>query len=535
MLKPLFFLLFLIPSLSLGLTFKDGKQVEDEPKTLIIEDNKNFTKLSKDEYLSLSFKEKTDYLGIKLSGYYIDETLKNRIGKYILPSNKWFRKYINADVNVFYKKGSGYGDWDGDGRLDYLGHGIGHRCGTGGSEGSFEVDEGRRGCLQSNAIGFPVLPFKIDTRFNFIKYKSDFDFKGTDKNGYGAGHTKIMIEDFNKDGLPDFFIPDASVQLHKGKFTYVSPNITFISQGKYKWVKSDHSGFLTDKKKKMYLGFSHGVDTGDIDNDGDVDVITTDFAGIICHFNDGAGNFKAKVCHNKGGFVVSAGDFNNDGYLDVVSGNAHYNAEYRKYSPQKNLRETKNSHYIALFYGNGKGKFKRAHILESPKQGNFVFSEAPEMLAFDFDNDGDLDLISSHVGMYYAGSAWVAYENINGELKLSDINMVLEPLEEWQDAKVWGSMVKDEYTHPWNTYCGSSNLIDVNSDGFMDAMCVAASQDKRSDNLFLINRGNMQFDLMKPEEVTKWVTWLEDAIVEEEEIQGPDGEDILKDLEIIIQ
>ena len=40
---------------------------------------------------------------------------------------------------------------------------------------------------------------------------------------------------------------------------------------------------------------------------------------------------------------------------------------------------------------------------------------------------------------------------------------------------------------------------------------------------------------MKPEEVTKWVTWLEDAIVEEEEIQGPDGEDILKDLEIIIQ
>ena len=69
----------------------------------------------------------------------------------------------------------------------------------------------------------------------------------------------------------------------------------------------------------------------------------------------------------------------------------------------------------------------------------------------------------------------------------------------------------------------------------MDAMCVATAQDKRSDNLFLINRGSMQFDLMKPEEVTKWVTWLEDAIVEEEEIQGPDGKDILKDLEIIIQ
>ena len=79
MLRLLFSLLFLIPSLSLGLTFKDGKQVEDEPEILILEDNKDFTKLSKDEYLSLSFKEKTDYLGIKLSGYYIDESLKNKI------------------------------------------------------------------------------------------------------------------------------------------------------------------------------------------------------------------------------------------------------------------------------------------------------------------------------------------------------------------------------------------------------------------------------------------------------------------------
>lgn len=56
-------------------------------------------------------------------------------------------------------------------------------------------------------------------------------------------------------------------------------------------------------------------------------------------------------------------------------------------------------------------------------------------------------------------------------------------------------------------------------------------------NHFLINKGNMQFDFVKPEDVTEWVTWVEDAIVEQtiEQDQGPDGEDILKDLEIIIQ
>jgi hypothetical protein len=47
----------------------------------------------------------------------------------------------------------------------------------------------------------------------------------------------------------------------------------------------------------------------------------------------------------------------------------------------------------------------------------------------------------------------------------------------------------------------------------------------------------MQFDFVKPEDVTEWVTWVEDAIVEQtiKQDQGPDGEDILKDLEIIIQ
>jgi hypothetical protein len=45
----------------------------------------------------------------------------------------------------------------------------------------------------------------------------------------------------------------------------------------------------------------------------------------------------------------------------------------------------------------------------------------------------------------------------------------------------------------------------------------------------------MQFDFVKPEDVTEWVTWIEDAIVVEKETEGPDGEDILKDLEIIIQ
>ena len=117
------------------------------------------------------------------------------------------------------------------------------------------------------------------------------------------------------------------------------------------------------------------------------------------------------------------------------------------------------------------GKFKKAHILEPAKEGNFVFSEVPEMTSFDFDNDGDVDIISSVVGMYYSGSAWVVYENINGKLKISDTNIYLKPLDEWQDPKEWGSMVKDE-SNQWNTYCSTkAYLIDVNNDGLWIILC----------------------------------------------------------------
>ena len=130
------------------------------------------------------------------------------------------------------------------------------------------------------------------------------------------------------------------------------------------------------------------------------------------------------------------------------------------------------------------------------------------MTSFDFDNDGDPDVISSVVGMYYSGSAWVVYENKNGKLELVDVNIILPPLDEWQDPKIWGQMVQTETTQ-WNTYCNKSILIDVNSDGLMDALCSNVAHDFKSANLFLLNKGNMQFDVLKPDQVNRWVDWLE--------------------------
>ena len=112
------------------------------------------------------------------------------------------------------------------------------------------------------------------------------------------------------------------------------------------------------------------------------------------------------------------------------------------------------------------------------------------------------------VGPNYSGSAWIAYENIGGQLRLADHNIFLKPLPEWQNPKVWGSMVKDEFRHPWNSYCHKSLLIDINDDGLMDALCSADVQRPKSPNLVLLNKGDMKFDILKPDEVTRWVRWL---------------------------
>ena len=168
------------------------------------------------------FEKNIEKLGLTLSGHYINDTMKNENGKYVLPSNSWFRKHISNDLRVFYKTGSGYGDWDGNGKLDYVGFGAGVACQSGG-----KLKEGRVGCENINSIYNPILPFSVNETFNFSKMRTVFDYNNTEKNGFASGVQRIIIEDFNGDGIDDNFVPNASVALNNGNFTYKAINHVF--------------------------------------------------------------------------------------------------------------------------------------------------------------------------------------------------------------------------------------------------------------------------------------------------------------------
>jgi hypothetical protein len=96
--------------------------------------------------------------------------------------------------------------------------------------------------------------------------------------------------------------------------------------------------FVTNTEKQTpfnYRGFTHSSDVGDIDNDGDIDIVFSDITGadvdhtgnIQSFFNDGEANFTRRSTANiqdDGGdmFIVSTKlvDLNNDGFLDLVLG-----------------------------------------------------------------------------------------------------------------------------------------------------------------------------------------------------------------------
>ena len=325
---------------------------------------------------------------------------------------------------------------------------------------------------------------------------------------YGNGAWRVVIDDFNKDGIDDFFIPVAVSQFIGNDWVSRGPNQVFVSNKDGYWEQSTHTGYLVDKKSQTFMGFSHGVTANDIDKDGDTDLITTYFEGSICHINDGQGNFNAKICHPDIAFAITSGDFNNDGNIDIVTAGHH--------CPGRKLEFVDACVYgnqgVKLVLGDGKGNFKKtSQILPwaSTNNGKFVYEHIVEMTTWDFDNDGDLDIAGSHVGPWYSGGVMLIYENVGGQFKIADTVDFIKPNPDWVDKKSWNSEIKHEAKgNYYNSYCHSSILIDVNLDEKMDIYCDAVVHDAHN-GYFFINEGDLKFKKMGPDEMKKtgWVNY----------------------------
>ncbi len=133
----------------------------------------------------------------------------------------------------------------------------------------------------------PMPSLYLGTEDGKLTYSPQLLIDERKESGMSLGR-QLLVADYNNDGILDFYVADHGVGTHKGfRDSY------FLSQQNGTWVESSN----THLSHSDYQVFDHGGATGDIDNDGDMDVVITELnlgrgTALWCLLNDGTGQLK---------------------------------------------------------------------------------------------------------------------------------------------------------------------------------------------------------------------------------------------------
>ena len=258
--------------------------------------------------------------------------------------------------------------------------------------------------------------------------------------------TNTLLSDFNGDGKPDFFITDHGFG---GAGNKGYRDSYYLSQPDGTWLESSS----THLSNPDYLIFDHGGQAGDIDSDGDVDIVLTNLKGYLtCWMNDGRGKMSLVEVCGSGTFALSIdlGDFNGDGCLDVVHA-------ANDWMPSKQHTAS------GIILGDCKGNFNQGFFgknvtklgINHGRQAGGV----PHIYAYDLNNDGLMDIVASRVGELYVGTFIEILLN-KGNMKFEStlISLVETPK---------GYQPQNE-GNEWNHFVQHINFEDIDSDGDID-------------------------------------------------------------------
>jgi hypothetical protein len=268
--------------------------------------------------------------------------------------------------------GGVWGDYDGDGCLDYFGQGSGYGAG--------EV------LLHSNCDG-TFTDLWADSGIDDTQDERDCDGDGQPEHSptEGAGWA-----DIDGDGLLDLYLANYECSSSHDYFENYDDRL-FRNLGAGRFVDaSAEAGIETSNQA------GRGVTPGDYDIDGDVDIFVSNYRldrnffyenlgeGALDQIASGNGTQGSYTMDWRSyGHTIGAvfGDIDNDGDFDMVHANLAHPFYYHF------------SDKTSVLINDGSGQFED----QAEQRGIYYRETASNPVLFDADNDGDLDLFITNV------------------------------------------------------------------------------------------------------------------------------------------